>query len=99
MANALSRLYQAFETWSFKYNCYEAVHPWTPYCTESALDIGLTVFGEAIKLYTPLYLFSLVVHGKFDYAALKNASQSILRSTTFISANAFFALLFFCSSQ
>lgn len=58
MTNAFSRLYQALETWSFKYNCYEAVHPWTPYCSESALDIGLTVFGEAIKLYTPLYVVS-----------------------------------------
>lgn len=58
MTNALSRLLNSLETWSFKYNCYEAVHPWTPHCSDCALDIGLTVFGEAIKLYTPLYLVS-----------------------------------------
>ena len=56
MTNAISKLHREFETWSFKYNCYEAVHPWTPFCSYSALDVGLTVFGEAIKLYTPLYL-------------------------------------------
>ena len=59
MTNAISKLHNALETWSFKYNCYEAVHPWTPFCSDSALDIGLTVFGEAIKLYTPLYLVGL----------------------------------------
>lgn len=58
MTNALSRLHRNIETWSFRYNCYEAVHPWTPFCTDSALDVGLTVFQEAFKLYTPLYLVS-----------------------------------------
>lgn len=58
MANAISRLQSAFELWSFKYNCYEAVHPWTPYCTDSALEVAFIVFSEAFKLYTPLYLVS-----------------------------------------
>lgn len=99
MTNILSKLYFAVETWSFKYNCYEAVHPWNPYCSYSALDIGITVFGEAFKLYTPLYLFSQLMQRKLDYDSFKHTSQSILRSTTFISANAFFGLFFFCSSQ
>lgn len=99
MTNAISKLHHALETWSFKYNCYEAVHPWTPFCSFCALDIGFTVFGEAIKLYTPLYLFSQLMRRKYDYESFKTTSQSIIRSTTFISLNAFFALLFFCSSQ
>lgn len=99
MANAWSRLQSALETWSFKYNCYEAVHPWTPYCSASALDVGFTVFTQAIKLYTPLYLFSQLARRKFDLASFVATSQSIVRSTSFISANAFFVLLFFCSSQ
>lgn len=58
MPNVISRLRSTIETWSFSYNCYEAVHPWTPWCTDCALDVGLIVFTEAIKLYTPLYLVS-----------------------------------------
>lgn len=99
MTNAISKLHNALETWSFKYNCYEAVHPWTPFCSDSALEVGLTVFGEAIKLYTPLYLVGQLARRKYDYNSFKATSQAILRSTTFISANAFFALLFFCSSK
>uniref|UniRef100_A0A6G1SG41 Transmembrane protein 135 n=1 Tax=Aceria tosichella TaxID=561515 RepID=A0A6G1SG41_9ACAR len=99
MTNTISKLHHALEIWSFKYNCYEAVHPWTPFCSDSALDIGVTVFGEAIKLYTPLYLFSQIIQRKYDYDSFKNTCQSIIRSTSFISANAFFALFFFCSSQ
>ena len=98
MTNALSRLHGAIETWSFKYNCYEAVHPWTPWCSHSALDIGLTVAGEAVKLYTPLYLFTQLIQRRFDRQSFKVTAQSILRSTTFISANAFFSILFFCLS-
>lgn len=36
---------------------------------------------------------------KYDYDSFKSSAQSILRSSTFISSNAFFALIFFCSSQ
>lgn len=74
MTNAISRLYSAIETWSFKYNCYEAVHPWSPYCSYSALDVGLTVFGEAIKLYTPLYLVSNLVICQIRYECISQNS-------------------------
>jgi hypothetical protein len=40
-----------------------------------------------------------VTQRKYDYGSFKNSVQSILRSTSFISANAYFALFFFCSSQ
>lgn len=76
MTNAISRLHHSVETWSFKYNCYEAVHPWTPFCSDSALDLGLTVFGEAVKLYTPLYLVSIVGPSGLFVAHSRNISRS-----------------------
>lgn len=58
LANSHSYAGESFEKWSFRYNCYETVHPYTPYCSHSSLEIGIVVFAEAIKLYTPLYLVS-----------------------------------------
>jgi hypothetical protein len=43
--------------------------------------------------------FSQIIQRKYDYNSFKNTCQSIIRSTSFISANAFFALFLFCSSQ
>ena len=40
------------------YNCYELGHTWNPSCTQSSLEVGLTCFEEALKIYTSVYTVS-----------------------------------------
>src|SRR6266487_4995017 len=67
------------------FNCYELGHTWEPSCTANALDIGLVVFYEALKLYAPLYIGShILIRRKYDRKSLINMIKDILRSSTFL---------------
>jgi len=39
--------------------CSQAIHKWTPFCSEAALDVGFKTFQEALKMYSILYLVSI----------------------------------------
>ena len=54
MPSILSKFFSP--EWNVPYNCYEMGHGWTPYCSAAALEIGLIVFQQSLKLYAPLYL-------------------------------------------
>ena len=83
--------------WSVPYNCYEVGHFWTPNCSDAALELLFVAFAESLKIYTPLYLASqLIFARKYDVPALKDSASSIVRSSCFLSMNAFAILLFFC---
>ncbi len=83
--------------WSLPYNCYEIGHTWTPSCEEAALDITFTVFTEAIKLYTPVYLFSAIMKRKYDQNLLVSIISNILRSSSFLGFSALLMMTVFCN--
>ena len=37
------------------YTCYELGHTWNPSCTQSSVEVGLTCFEEALKIYASVY--------------------------------------------
>lgn len=69
------------------------------FCTEAALDVGLVVFAQSLKLYAPLYLANQGLSRKFDRKAFLDSLRSILRSSAFLGVNAFLVILFFCLSR
>ena len=94
----LSKLLNA--EWSVPYNCYEVGHFWTPHCSDAALELMFVAFGESLKIYTPLYLASQILFArKYHAAAFTESAKSILRSSAFLSTNAFAILLFFCECR
>ncbi|KAH9497817.1 hypothetical protein DERF_013773 [Dermatophagoides farinae] len=96
MPSILSKFFSP--EWNVPYNCYEMGHGWTPYCSAAALEIGLIVFQQSLKLYAPLYLGQTILQKKFDQKNLMKTTQSILRSSIFLGANAFLVILFLCLS-
>lgn len=90
--------------WSFGYNCYEVGHTWTPSCTDAALDIALTVFNQAIRMYGGLYILSHLVFSRkkgqlTDAETLKSVLLSILRSSLFLGFNAYTMIGGFCLTR
>lgn len=62
--------------------------------------MGLIVFSESLKLYTPLYLANQVLFSrKFDGNSTVESLRSILRSSAFLGINAFLVIAIFCLSR
>ena len=79
------------------FNCYEVGHFWTPDCSDAALELFLVSFKESLKIYSPLYLASQIIFSrKYDRKSFQESFQSIIRSSAFLSTNAYTILLFFC---
>lgn len=84
-------------TWSFPYNCYEVGHGWTPYCTDAACEVGLSVLQNAIPIYSSLYLFTqLGIQRKYNYEAFKETVKSALTSSSFLAFNFFCGMSISC---
>ena len=39
-----------------EYTCYELAHTWHPSCTHCSVEIGGSVFKEALKIYSSVYV-------------------------------------------
>ncbi|UXI22912.1 DEAD/DEAH box helicase [Sarcoptes scabiei] len=85
--------------WNLPYNCYELGHTWTPYCSEAALEMGLIVFQQSLKLYAPLYLGNQILQRKMDRKSFLESFRSIIRSSTFLGINAFAVIYLFCLNR
>lgn len=80
------------------YTCYDLGHTWNPSCTESTVEVGLTCFREALKIYSSVYVLSAVIRGKFpDAKALTHLVKNIVQSSAFLSYNAFSFVWAFCT--
>merc|ERR1711884_1000747 len=72
------------------YSCYEVCHTWNPSCTGSAVDVGIACVLQSIKIYSTIYLGGALVTGKFkSKQEILTLLVSILRSSIFLSYNAF----------
>lgn len=87
--------------WTFRFNCYEIGHTWTPHCSDAALEIGLLVFQKSLQMYSGLYLLTHVFFSKsfakiMDKEAIAGTLASTLRSSSFLGFNAFAMISAFC---
>ena len=87
--------------WTFRFNCYEIGHTWTPHCSDAALDMGLIVLQQALPMYSGLYLLSHFVSAGsisklLDKEAIGGTVSSIIRSSAFLGFNAFAMIIAFC---
>ena len=41
------------------YSCYELGHTWNPSCSASGVEVGLSSFEEALKIYSSVYIVSM----------------------------------------
>ncbi|ESO99145.1 hypothetical protein LOTGIDRAFT_142073 [Lottia gigantea] len=78
------------------YTCYELGHTWDPYCTTAALNVGKTVFREALKMYGSLYLVAALVKKRGKDYYLKKFLPETLRSSLFLAANGGLFVASFC---
>ena len=44
------------------YSCYELGHTWNPSCSASAVEVGLSSFEEALKIYSSVYMVGIFVY-------------------------------------
>ena len=55
------------------------------------------VVKEAVKLYTPLYVFNAVMRRKYDLKAFQSLVINIVRSATFLGFSALSMMTVFCT--
>ncbi|XP_015791705.1 transmembrane protein 135 isoform X2 [Tetranychus urticae] len=82
--------------WSFKYNCYETAHTWTPHCSTASWEIGSSAFAEGLKMYSALNTLQFILNRKYTQDALLKAIGNILNSSTFLGVNGFLMFSLFC---
>ncbi|XP_067946961.1 transmembrane protein 135-like isoform X2 [Watersipora subatra] len=80
-----------------RYTCYEFGHTWTPSCRDAAFGVLWSSLKASLKIYSTVYLVTaLIKRRKLDYY-LHVVWKDILRSTAFLTANAFCFIGTFCS--
>uniref|UniRef100_T1KXV9 Transmembrane protein 135 N-terminal domain-containing protein n=2 Tax=Tetranychus urticae TaxID=32264 RepID=T1KXV9_TETUR len=82
--------------WSFKYNCYETAHTWTPHCSVASWEIGSSAFQEGLKMYSALNAVQFILARKYTSDALLKAIGNALNSSTFLGVNGFLTFSLFC---
>ncbi|XP_072332584.1 transmembrane protein 135 isoform X2 [Scyliorhinus torazame] len=81
---------------SIPHGCYEIGHTWSTSCTMAAFQVTLGAFQESLKIYAPLYIIAAILRRrKLDYYFHKLLPE-ILQSTSFLTANGGFYIMFFC---
>ena len=50
------------------YSCYELGHTWNPSCSASAVEVGLSSFEEALKIYSSVYIVGILAYLKFMFS-------------------------------
>ncbi|XP_078078002.1 transmembrane protein 135 isoform X2 [Mustelus asterias] len=81
---------------SIPHGCYEIGHTWSTSCTMSAFQVTVGAFQESLKIYAPLYIIAAILRRrKLDYYIHKLLPE-ILQSTSFLTANGGFYIMFFC---
>ncbi|CAL8143763.1 unnamed protein product [Orchesella dallaii] len=93
MAPAASK----FDTLPF--NCYEIGHTWTPSCAKASTDLGVACFKEGFKIYASCYVMSMAASQRIPKSTeeILKVVKDVLRSTTFLTTNAFGFMFFFCT--
>lgn len=70
--------------------CKEVVHPWTDSCISATAGLGLHSIGECLRIYSTVYLVTLLMKGKKPTIDdIKKTISGILQSTAFLSWSAF----------
>ncbi|XP_017777596.1 PREDICTED: transmembrane protein 135-like [Nicrophorus vespilloides] len=78
-------------------SCQEYVHPWTSSCSQATCGLYLWALGDALRVYSTVYILALVMKGKIPTLdELKKTIKGILQSTAFLSVNAFGYSGFLC---
>ncbi|XP_065564644.1 transmembrane protein 135-like [Artemia franciscana] len=79
-------------------SCYDAGHPWTTSCADSAVGVGAIAFKQSLRIYTSVYLLSYVARGKKPVPAdIKKLLRGILQSSAFLGFNGFGFIGSFCA--
>ncbi|XP_055384386.1 transmembrane protein 135-like [Condylostylus longicornis] len=80
-----------------KITCHEYVHPWTESCWNSAAGQILHSLGNSSKIYTIVYMLSLLMRGRIPTARdLQRTFLGIIQSTGFLVTNGCSYLIFAC---
>ncbi|XP_053210764.1 transmembrane protein 135-like [Panonychus citri] len=82
--------------WSFRYNCYETAHTWTPYCSEASWQIGASAFQEGLKMYSALNFLQFILNRRYTVEAATKSIGNALNSSTFLGVNGFLMFSLFC---
>uniref|UniRef100_A0A4W3IYZ9 Transmembrane protein 135 n=1 Tax=Callorhinchus milii TaxID=7868 RepID=A0A4W3IYZ9_CALMI len=81
---------------SVPHSCYEIGHTWSTSCVLSTLQVTFGALQESFKIYAPLYMIAAILRRrKLDYYIHKLLPE-ILQSTSFLTANGGFYIMFFC---
>jgi hypothetical protein len=82
------------------YTCHELGHTWSPSCTYSAIEVMCHTFEESIKIYSTVYFAStLIKRQRPSLRQVKALIANILRSTIFLSYNAFAFVVAICTTR
>ncbi|CAD6231969.1 GSCOCG00001677001-RA-CDS [Cotesia congregata] len=79
-------------------NCKDFTHPWTDSCMSAQVGLGLHALQESLKIYSTVYLVSLLMRGKVPSKNdVLKAIFGILQSTAFLSWSAYTYPIFICT--
>lgn len=78
--------------------CKDYAHPWSDSCLATMTGIGLHSLQESLKIYTTVYLVTLLMKGKLPSKNdIVQTILGILQSTAFLSWSAFSYSMFICT--
>lgn len=98
MPGVLSKLF-AERTSSDHFNCYESIHPWTPFCSEAGLDLLTAIFFRSLKIYGPVSLAQTIFETGSVVDGIRESFNDVTSSSSFIALLVYFSYSMICLTR
>lgn len=98
MPGVLSKLFTD-QASSDHFNCYESIHPWTPFCSEAGLDLLTAIFLRSIKIYGPVSLAQTIFETRSFKDGISESFNDISSSSSFIALLVYLSYSMICLTR
>lgn len=98
MPGVLSKLFTESSS-SDHFNCYESIHPWTPFCSQAGLDLLTTIFFRSIRIYGPVSLAQTILETRSIKDGFSESFRDIMSSSSFMSIFVYLSYTLICLTK
>lgn len=98
MPGVLSKLFTQ-STSCDHFNCYESIHPWTPFCSQAGLDLLSVIFFRSLKIYGPLSLAQTIFETGSVKDGIIESSRDVLSSSCFVAFLVYLSYTVICLTK
>lgn len=98
MPGVLSKLFTEPAS-SDHFNCYESIHPWTPFCSQAGLDLLTAIFVRSIKIYGPVSLAQNILETRSLKDGISESINDVISSSSFIALLVYLSYSLICLTR